>query len=278
MVRATEILARSFIFMRRSITSLAVAAALLLGGPALAAPDQQEVIDRAKATLEGLRGDVSYGNAPELLKRAKAVMIVPQLIKGGFFIGGEGGTGVLLGRGADSWSYPAFYTVAAASFGLQIGFETAEVVLLVMSDRALAAWMDDEFKLGAKAGLTVLMLGSNAEAAATTNINVDVIAWARSRGAYAGVTLEGSLIKPREAYNEAYYGKRIHPRDILRGEVQNPDADLLRRSLAAVPPENQVPVQAPPPPAQLPQPAPGIPQAQPQAPVQVEPLGQPQPR
>ena len=271
--------------MRRSIAplaALAVAASLLLGGPAVAAPDQQEIIDRAKATLEGLRGDVSYGTAPDLLKRAKAVMIVPSLVKGGFFFGGEGGTGVLLGRGADSWSYPAFYTVAAASFGLQIGIETAEVVLMVMSDRALAAWMDDEFKLGAKAGLTVLMLGSNAEAAATTNINVDVIAWARSRGAYAGVTLEGSLIKPRESYNEAYYGKRIHPRDILRGDVQNPDADLLRRSLAALPASaNPAAAPAPgqasgpvtgqvtvmPPPAPL--------QAQPQAPVQVQPLSAP---
>ncbi|MBV8166046.1 MAG: lipid-binding SYLF domain-containing protein, partial [Alphaproteobacteria bacterium] len=207
--------------MRRSIALMAVAAALLLGGPAFAAPDQQEIIDRSKATLEAMRGDSSFGTAPDLLKRAKAVMIVPSLYKGGFLFGGEGGTGVLLGRGAESWSYPAFYTLASASFGLQIGFETAEVVLLVMSDRALAAWMDDEFKLGAKAGLTVLVVGSNAEAALTTNVNVDVIAWARSRGAYAGLTLEGSIIKPREAYNEAYYGKRIHPRDILRGDVQN---------------------------------------------------------
>ncbi len=265
--------------MRRSITMLAVAVVLLLGAPAFAAPDQQEVIDRAKATLEGLRSDSSYGNAPELLKRAKAVMIVPQLVKGGFFFGGEGGTGVLLGRGADSWSYPAFYTLASASFGLQIGIETAEVVLLVMSDHALAALMDDEFKLGAKAGLSVLMLGSNAEAALTSNVNVDVIAWSRSKGAYAGLTLEGSIFKPRESYNEAYYGKRIHPRDILRGEVMNPDADMLRRSLAALPPGQAgapppaqpqyqgSPVQAAPPPAP--------PRAQPLNQVETQPLAAP---
>jgi lipid-binding SYLF domain-containing protein len=160
---------------------------------------------------------------------------VPQLVKGGFFFGGEGGTGVLLGKDASgAWSYPAFYTVAAASFGLQIGIETAEVVFLVMSDRALAAWMDDEVKLGAKAGLTVLVVGSNAEAAATTHANVDVIAWARTRGAYGGLTLEGSLIKPRESYNEAYYGRRISPRDVLKGVVSNPGADPLRTALAGM--------------------------------------------
>ena len=170
---------------------------------------------------------------------------------------------------------PELIELAAADFVREFRSQ-----LLVMSDRALAAWMDDEFKLGAKAGLTVLMLGSNAEAAATSNINVDIIAWARSRGAYAGVTLEGSIIKPRESYNEAYYGKRIRPRDILRGDVQNPDADLLRRSLAALP-ANPADAPAPgqasgpvtgqvtvvPPPAQ--------PQAQPQAPVQVQPLSAP---
>jgi SH3 domain-containing YSC84-like protein 1 len=211
-----------------------IAAALLTGGPALAGNDQQEVVDYAKATIEGLSSDRTFGTAPQPLRRAKAVMIVPQLVKGGFFVGGEGGNGVLLARTDGIWSYPAFYTVAAASFGLQIGIETAEVVLLVMSDRALDAWMRNEVKLGAKAGLTVLMVGSNAEAAATTNANVDVIAWARSRGAYAGVTLEGSLIKPRESYNEAYYGRKLGPAEIVKGDAANPGADPLRRSLAAM--------------------------------------------
>src|ERR1700739_4012057 len=104
MVRATES-TRGDASMRRSfapLAALAVAASLLPGGRAVAARDAQEVIDRAKATLEGLRGDASYGNAPDLLKRAKAVMIVPTLVKGGFFFGGEAGTGVLRGRGGDS--------------------------------------------------------------------------------------------------------------------------------------------------------------------------------
>lgn len=221
--------------MLRSLSALVIAAGLVIGAaPAFAGHEQQEIVDQAKATMEGLTSDKTFGNAPQLLRRAKAVMIVPQLVKGGFFVGGEGGTGVLLAKTAEGWSYPAFYTAAAASFGLQIGIETAEVVFLVMSDRALDAWMKNEVKLGAKAGLTVLVVGSNAEAAATTNANVDVIAWARTKGAYAGITLEGSLIKPRETYNEAYYGRRIGPAEIVKGGAANPAADLLRRSLAAL--------------------------------------------
>jgi lipid-binding SYLF domain-containing protein len=136
-------------------------------------------------------------------------MVVPELVKGGFFVGGEGGNAVLLTHDAKGgWGNPLFYTLGSLSFGLQIGVEVAEVVFFVMSDRALQAWTKDEVKLGAKAGLAVLVIGSNAEASATTNANVDVIAWAKAKGAYGGITLEGSVIKPRNEWNTAYYG---HP-------------------------------------------------------------------
>jgi len=208
---------------------------LAIAPAARAASDEQSLVEHAKVTVDDMRHDPSFGNSTDLLKRAKAVMIVPQLVKGGFFIGGEGGSGVLLAKSASgAWSYPAFYTVGAASFGLQIGVEEAQLVFFVMSDKALKAWMKNEVKLGAKAGLTVLVVGSNAEAAATTNARVDVIAWAKSKGAYAGITLEGSLIKPRQSYNTAYYGKKVTPQEIvLKDAAANPGADALRSALAA---------------------------------------------
>src|SRR5260370_7452414 len=89
-------------------------------------------------------------------------MVVPQLVKGGFFFGGEGGNGILLARHGDSWSKPLFYVLGSASFGLQIGIEVAEVILFVMNDRALQAWMRDEVKLGAQAGPTLLVAASTA--------------------------------------------------------------------------------------------------------------------
>ena len=218
-----------------TLAGVAFIASLALHAPAQAASDQQEIVDHAKVTIDDMRSDSSFGNSTDLIKRARAVMIVPELVKGGFFVGGEGGSAVLLARSkGGSWSYPAFYTIGAASFGLQIGVETAEVVFFVMSDKALNAWMKNEVKLGAKAGLTVLVLGSNAEAAATTNARVDVIAWAKSKGAFAGITLEGSLIKPRDSYSQAYYRKRLTPTQIVLKQVaENPAADGLRHALAA---------------------------------------------
>jgi lipid-binding SYLF domain-containing protein len=197
------------------------AGAAVLGGMSLtsweaeAAADQAELIRRADATIQEAQHDAQFGNSKELFQRAKAIMVVPQLVKGGFVFGGEGGNGILLARRGNSWSKPAFYMIASASFGLQIGLEVAELILFVMSDRALQAWMQDEVKLGANAGLTVLVVGSNAGAAATTHANVDVIAWAKAKGAYAGLTLEGSIIKPRNDWNTAYYGHPVTPREVL---------------------------------------------------------------
>ncbi|MDR3517908.1 MAG: lipid-binding SYLF domain-containing protein [Azospirillaceae bacterium] len=215
------------------ITGLALA--LFVGAPAAwAASDQQQLVDRARITIDDVRKDKEFGNAPELLRRARAVMIVPQLVKGGFFVGGEGGDAVLLDRSrGKSWSGPAFYTLGSASFGLQIGLEQSELVLFVMSDKALSALMADQFKIGAGAGLAIVTLGSSAEAATTAALHADIIVWASSSGAYAGVTLNGTVIKPRDSYNAAYYGHPVSVSDILRAHrAQNHHADALRQTLA----------------------------------------------
>jgi SH3 domain-containing YSC84-like protein 1 len=199
------------------------AGAAVLGGMTLhsiaaqAAAEQAELIRRANISMQEAMHDPQFGNSHDLFQTAKAVMVVPELVKGGFFFGGEGGNGILMAHlPGGGWSRPAFYMLGSASFGLQIGVEVAEVILFVMSERALHAWMRDEVKLGAEAGLTVLVLGSNAEAAATTHGDVDVIAWSRSKGAYAGITLEGSIIKPRNEWNTAYYGHPVTPRAVLQ--------------------------------------------------------------
>jgi lipid-binding SYLF domain-containing protein len=178
--------------------------------------DQIELVRKSNVTLDEARHDPQFGTAPDLFQRARAVMVVPELVKGGFFVGGEGGNAVLMARHGANWGHPAFYTLASASFGLQIGLEVSSVVLFVMSNRALNAWMQDQVKLGGQAGLTVLVIGSSAAAAATTHANVDVIAWAKSKGAYAGLTLEGSIIKPRNEWNTAYYGRPMTPAQVLR--------------------------------------------------------------
>jgi lipid-binding SYLF domain-containing protein len=217
----------------RTMAGALLALTMLAAPTARAASDEQNLVDRARITLDDVKRDKEFGNAAQLLKRSKAVMIVPSLFKGGFFVGGEGGTGVLLSRQPNGeWSYPAFYTLASASFGLQIGAEESELVLIALSDKAKQAFMKDEFKLGADAGLAVVTLGANAEAATTANLNADIVVWASSTGAYGGLTLNGSIIKPRDSYNEEYYGRAASPSVITAGTgVTNRAADPLRHTL-----------------------------------------------
>jgi lipid-binding SYLF domain-containing protein len=226
--------------MPRILKRAVIAAALfavIAGGAARAASEQQNLVEKARITLDDLRRDKEFGNARDLIKRARGVMVVPALIKGGLFIGAEGGDALLLSRGQDgTWSDPCFYTLASASFGLQIGLEEAEVVLIVLSDRAFSAFMNDEFKFGAQAGLAIVTLGSTAEAATTSHFNADIVVWSSATGLYGGLTLNGSLIKPHTSYNEAYYGQAENPADILmqRRAPHIPTSDNLIQALAGL--------------------------------------------
>jgi lipid-binding SYLF domain-containing protein len=222
--------------IKHSVAAMLLALGLAAAPLAKADTDQQNLVDRARITVDDLRKDQEFGNARDLLKTARGVMIIPSLVKGGFFLGGEGGEGVLMTRaGRNDWSNPAFYTLASASFGLQIGLEESELVLFVMTERALNDFMADEFKIGAQAGLAIVTLGSTAEASTTTNLHADIIVWSSATGAYAGLTLNGSLIKPRDSWNEAYYGRAESVRDIvIKREAQSPGAEGLRQELASI--------------------------------------------
>ena len=209
---------------------LTVAATLPTAAGA-AATDQQNHVDKARMTVDDLRKDPEFGNARDLLHKARAVLIVPGLVKGGFFVGGEGGDGVLLTRTATGWSDPAFYTIASASFGLQIGLEQSEMVLFIMNEKALHAFMQDEFKIGAQAGIAVVTLGSGVGASTTSALGADIVAWASSSGAYAGITLEGSVIKSRPEWDRDYYGRNLTTRQILYGTHVAPGTVALRESI-----------------------------------------------
>jgi SH3 domain-containing YSC84-like protein 1 len=200
--------------------------------PVRAATDEQATVEHALGTLQDLRGDKEFGNARELLHQARAVLIAPRIFKAGFFFGGEGGQAVLMTRGSHNWSDPAFYTVASASFGLQIGAQESEMIMFIMSDRALQALMQDQFKIGANAGIAVATLGSTVEGATTTHAGADIIVWASASGAYAGISLDGTLVKPRREADANYYGRPVTSSDIvLRRNVRNSAAARLVRTL-----------------------------------------------
>ena len=192
-------------------------------------------MDRASRTVADLSRDKAFGNARQLLHRARAILIIPRLFKGGFIVGGEGGTGVLLVRGRDgSWSDPAFYAISSASFGLQAGLAQSEAVLLVMTQKGLDALLRDQFKVGAQAGIAVASLGSGVEGAVGGG-GPDIVVWSSSSGVYAGIALDGSIIRAQPEDNRAYYGRPLTARDVLFGPpVLEPHAAVLRRALAGI--------------------------------------------
>jgi len=213
----------------------AFTATLLCAAPAMAGTDEQITVEHATGTLQDLRHDKEFGDARALLHRARAVLIAPRVFKAGFFVGGEGGAAVMLAHNKYGWTDPAFYTIASASFGLQFGAQTSEMVLFIMNDRALNALMADKVKLGANAGIAVATLGSTVEGATTTHAGADIIVWASSSGAYAGISLDGSVVEPRAEADASYYGHPLTSADILlRGAGKSAAAAPLVRTISGL--------------------------------------------
>lgn len=221
--------------MRTLLATLAlVFLACAMARPAAALSDQQEIIDKARITFDKLITSPEFAELPGYVKKAKAVIIFPSLIKGGFIIGAEGGSGVLLVRDDKlGWSYPAFYTLAAGSLGLQIGGEVSEVVLTIMSEKALDAVIDNQMKFGGDVSIAAGPLGKGLEAATTTNLDSDVYSFAKTSGLFGGLSLEGAGVLKRDSWNTAYYGAGATPYAILiQRRFTNPNAQPLRDAMA----------------------------------------------
>lgn len=223
--------------MARRITAFALLAlfTMPLGTQADEVSDPSRMVAKAASTVERLRrASPMQGDVERLLARARAVLIVPDLVKGGFILGAEYGTGVLLTRDASGrWSGPAFYSIASGSLGLQIGLQDAEVLYVILTEGGLNAIMDNRFKGGADVGVAVAHVGAGAEASTTTNAGADILAFSKAVGAYGGATLEGSGILPRHSWNAAYYGGNPQPEDIvIKRSLDSPQADRLRDVLA----------------------------------------------
>ena len=219
----------------RVFAAATILAAMLLvaaapGAMAAGEEDAQGIVDKARVAFGGFMRDDNYGWMRDHLKDAKGVLIYPQVLKAGFIFGGSGGTGVLLSRDGKTgeWSNPAFYTMGSASVGLQIGGESAEVVLLVMSQKGMDSLLTSKFKLGGDASVALGPVGGGAQ----SDITTDFLSFSRSQGLYAGVNLDGSYLSVRDSLNRAYYGKEVSPIDIIvRHSVSNRGAIPLREEL-----------------------------------------------
>jgi lipid-binding SYLF domain-containing protein len=220
---------------KRFLSMGALFAATTLAAPiARAQTSQQVTVDGARKVLADLRHDKAFGNAAQLMRQAKAVFIVPKLIKGGFFVGGEGGNGVLMVQRRGGWSAPGFFAIGAASFGLQAGLEQSEMIMLIMTQKGLDGVLRDNFKIGAQAGISVVTLGSGVEGAIGGASPPDVVVWSSSTGLYGGLTVDGSVIRAEPNKDAAFYGRPLTSRDVLFGSVDSPRAAALRRELNSI--------------------------------------------
>jgi lipid-binding SYLF domain-containing protein len=174
-------------------------AALSIATPAAAA-DKAELLRDANVTVNHLKSDPAFATAARMLRNARAVYIVPHLVKGGFVFGAEGGAGVLVRRAGNGWGDPKFYDMASASFGLQAGLQKAELVFIINSQRALDGIEKGNFKLGGQAGITVADLSSGAEGA-TTARGGDIVVWTSGSGLFGGLAFNGSVISPDKDWN-----------------------------------------------------------------------------
>jgi lipid-binding SYLF domain-containing protein len=196
--------------------------------------EQQDLVDRSTLTVQELVNSTQSQDLVNSLRSARAVMICPRVFKAGFVIGGSGGPCVLMARAAGgSWSAPAFYTIGSGSFGAQIGIQDAEVMIMIMNDHALAAVMQNHFKLGGDASLAFATVGAGVGGATTTALHADIVSFARTRGLYAGISIEGSVLSPDTQSNVGYYGQPYSTSQIVVTMMaNNAGANPLRQTLS----------------------------------------------
>lgn len=232
--------------MMHRLPSVILAPALLLGlllgliaSPTIATASSEEhelkgLVERSTTTLENFVTDSNMTWFRDHIKEAKGVFIIPRMWKGAFFFGGEGGTGVFLIKNDANgeWSEPAFYTMGTASVGFQFGVQASEIVMLAMSRRGVESMLSNTFKLGADVSVAAGPVGAGVEGA-TAALSADMVTFARAKGLFGGISLEGAVIAVRDEENRHYYGKDARPTDILlMGKVSNPQSAGLRAALA----------------------------------------------
>ena len=196
--------------------------------------DEQQLVEKAKHTVESFMGDPNFTWFRDHVKNANALLIIPQQLKAAFWFGVDGGSGVLVTRDEQTgaWSEPAFYDLGGLSFGFQFGGEASEVIILAMTQGAVEKLYASSFKLGGDASIAAGPYGAGAEGATSANLDADFLSFSRSKGAYAGISLEGSIIYVNDDANEAYYGKKVRPVDILViKSVKNKHSAGLRQAI-----------------------------------------------
>lgn len=201
-----------------------------------AASDRGDVVERlqkASTVMNEIMAAPDSGIPEEVIGSAKCIAIVPSMLKGGLGFGGAYGKGVASCKTGKGWSAPAFFAVKGGSFGLQIGGQAVDLVMLIMNDEGMKNLLASKFKLGADASVAAGPVGRHAEGSTDWKLRAQVLTYSRARGAFAGITLNGAVINQHQDDTRAFYGRMVPFKTILTGNIAAPgDAGVWTGTLA----------------------------------------------
>src|SRR6478609_7929064 len=222
--------------MKKALSVFVVGCVGLVGSYAWAGSAREDSVVRLQSSVDVLKAIMAAphkGIPEEVLSNAKCILVVPDLIKGGFIFGGKHGRGVASCRTSAGWSAPAFVSVGGGSWGLQIGVEGVDLVMLVMNDQGFQHLLSSKFALTGEGSVAAGPVGRHASAGTDWKMNTEVLTYSRSRGAFAGLTLEGAVIEQDNDSTRAIYGRHMSFRNILSGKASTPkSADAFMRAVA----------------------------------------------
>ena len=222
--------------MKKTMSVLLMSLVGMVGTYAWAGSAREDSVARLQSSVDVLRAIMSApdkGIPEEVLSSAKCILVVPDLIKGGFIFGGKHGRGVASCRTADGWSAPAFVSVGGGSWGLQIGVEDVDLVMLVMNDRGFQHLLSSKFELTGEGSVAAGPVGRHASAGTDWKMNTEMLTYSRSKGVFAGLTLEGAVVEQDNDSTRAIYGKHMMFRNILSGRASTPrSADAFVKAVS----------------------------------------------
>ena len=184
--------------------------------------DATDRLDNAAKVLHEVMAAPDKGVPNEVMDHAKCVAVVPHMVKGGFVVGAEGGKGVATCRTANGWSAPAFFTVAGGSWGLQIGVEGIDLVMIFQNDKGMEHLLNSKFQIGGDASAAAGPVGRHASADTDWKMNEEILTYSRAKGVFAGLTLNGAAVKEDKDTMNAIYGPDVTERSVLTGKVPVP--------------------------------------------------------
>jgi lipid-binding SYLF domain-containing protein len=179
-------------------------------------------LQKAGEVLQSVMGAPDKGIPNEVLEHAKCIAVVPHLLKGGFVFGAENGRGVATCRTANGWSAPSFFTITGGNWGLQIGVEGIDLVMVFQGDKGMDRLINNKFELGADASVAAGPVGRHASADTDWKMNAEILTYSRAKGIFAGITLNGADVRRDDDSTEAEYGHEVSTRAILTGQVPPP--------------------------------------------------------